>query len=406
MKTIKKSSRLEGVRYEVRGPVLQEAEAMIARGEQVLKLNIGNPAVFGFNAPDSLFDALERNIRSSQAYSDSKGVMPARQAIAAYHSQNKNISGVTAEDIFTGNGASEMITLAMQALLNNGDEILIPMPDYPLWTAAATMAGGKVIHYYCDEQAEWQPDIADIKKKVTPRTKGIVIINPNNPTGALYSEAILKDIAEVARQNGLIIFADEIYDRVVMEGYQHTSIASLAPDLFCVTFNGLSKSHIICGFRCGWMCLSGEKKYVQDYIDGITTLSSMRLCSNVLAQYVIPTALQDEMQNPHYKPGGRLYEQSRYVYEALNSIPGVSATRPKAALYLFPKLDNNIFHITNDQQFALDFLHQQKVLIVQGTGFNWIAPDHFRIVFLPKLTDLQTAMGKLEQFLSTYQQNA
>ncbi|MDL2235611.1 pyridoxal phosphate-dependent aminotransferase [Christensenellaceae bacterium OttesenSCG-928-L17] len=402
MKLLDKSNKLNHVSYEVRGPVLEEADKMIAAGEHVLKLNIGNPAVFGFSAPAPLLDEVAQHVASSQAYSASKGIAAACKAIAAYCA-TKGIPNVTEEDIYTGNGASDLISIALQALLDTGDEILIPAPDYPLWTAAATLAGGKVVHYLCDEQADWSPDIADMKKKITPRTKAIVVINPNNPTGALYEEAVLLEIAEVARQNGLLIFADEIYDRVVMDGYSHTSIASLAPDLFCITFNGLSKSHIVCGFRAGWMCLSGDKSRAQGYIEGINMLASMRLCANVPAQYAIPIALEDKGPNPHYMPGGRLYEQNKYIYEALNSIPGVSAVKPKASLYIFPKLDSR-FHIVDDQKFALDFLHQEKVLVVQGTGFNWIAPDHFRIVFLPALHDLQAAMEKLARFLHTYRQ--
>jgi alanine-synthesizing transaminase len=398
-----KASKLKDVRYEVRGPVLEEAEKMIRAGDKVLKLNIGNPAVFGFDAPEELFNQLANNIRSSQAYSDSKGIAPALAAIQAYHTK-KGLPNVTEGGIYTGNGASELISMCMTALLDTGDEILIPAPDYPLWTASATLAGGKVAHYICDESAEWAPDATDIKKKITPRTKAIVVINPNNPTGALYGREALQQIVDIAREHDLIIFADEIYDRIVYEG-THTSIASLAPDLFCVTFNGLSKSHIICGFRCGWMVLSGDKSKAQGYIDGLNTLSSMRLCANVLSQQVIPFALGQDEPNPHTLPGGRLYEQGMYVAETLNDIPGVSVVAPKASMYVFPKLDTGRFSITSDQQFAIDFLHRQKVLIIQGTGFNWGAPDHFRIVFLPNIEDLQTAMQKLDAFLSTYQQH-
>lgn len=403
MRSFNKSEKLNKVKYEVRGPVVAEADKMIAQGEKVLKLNIGNPAVFGFNAPDSLFEVLIANVRSSQAYSDSKGIPSARKAIGDY-CRSKNIPNVDETHIYTGNGASELITMAMQALLNTGDEILVPSPDYPLWTASVNLAGGKAVHYLCDEQADWNPDLADIKKKITSNTKAIVIINPNNPTGALYDPEVLKAIVEIAREHELIIFADEIYDRVVMGGLKHTSIASLAPDLFCVTFNGLSKSHIICGFRCGWMVLSGDKSKAKDYIEGLEVMSSMRLCSNVLAQHVIEVSLKEDQVNPHVLPGGRLYEQAAFVAKALNEIPGISAVAPKAAMYAFPKIDTKRFNITNDQQFAIDFLHEKKVLIIQGTGFNWHAPDHFRVVFLPSLEDLTDAMAKLNSFLETYKQ--
>lgn len=403
MRQFEKSSKLDHVRYEVRGPVLEEADRMIAGGEKVLKLNIGNPAVFGFNAPDDLFDDLAEHMRASQAYSDSKGIASARRAIAAY-CRRKNIPNVDEADIYTGNGASELISMALQALLGTGDEILIPAPDYPLWTASANLAGGNVVHYLCDEQSDWNPDTDDIKKKITPRTKAIVIINPNNPTGALYSDDVLKKIVDIAREHELIIFADEIYDRLVMGGASHTSIASLAPDLFCVTFNGLSKSHIICGFRCGWMVLSGDKSKAKGYIEGLNMLSSMRLCANVLSQHVIEGALKDEEINPHVLPGGRLYEQCEFVYRALNDIPGITAVKPKASLYIFPKIDVKRFGIKDDQKFAFDFLHDQKVLVIQGTGFNWHEPDHFRVVFLPNVDDLKEATDKLKTFLATYKQ--
>ena len=403
MREFVKSEKLNNVKYEVRGPVLDEANRMIAQGEKVLKLNIGNPAVFGFNAPEELFETLIANVRPSQAYSDSKGIASARAAILEY-AHRKNLPNVTENDIFTGNGASELITMCMQSLLNPGDEILIPAPDYPLWTAAATLAGGKVVHYICDEEADWNPDIANMRKLISDRTKAIVIINPNNPTGALYEVDVLRQIVELAREHGLIIFSDEVYDRVIMGGSPHTSIASMAPDLFCVTFNGLSKSHVVCGYRCGWMTLSGDKSRAQDYIEGLTTLSSMRLCANVLAQNVIAVSLKNDQVNPAVMPGGRLYEQCEYIHKALNDIPGVSAVKPKGALYIFPKLDIKKFNITNDQQFAFDYLHQQKVLLVQGTGFNWPRPDHFRIVFLPNLDELQEAMVKLRVFLEHYHQ--
>jgi alanine-synthesizing transaminase len=404
MTTIGKSSKLNNVRYEVRGAVAAEAERLTRQGVSVLKLNIGNPAAFGLNAPAHIKDDMTEYLLNAEAYSDSKGLLTARQAVADYCA-SKGIQGVTADDVYTGNGVSELIVMAMQALLNHGDEILVPAPDYPLWTAGVTFAGGTAVHYTCDEQADWNPDIADIKKKISPRTKGIVLINPNNPTGALYPKALLEQIVEVARQHRLIIFADEIYDRLVMDGLEHTSIAALAPDLFCITMNGLSKSHNICGFRCGWMCLSGDKTHVKDYIDGLTLLSSMRLCANVPAQLVIESALKpDSGQNSAYMPGGRVYEQRSFIHQALNNIPGVSAVKPKAALYIFPKIDAKRFSIHDDEKFALDFLHDKHVLLVHGTGFNWHAPDHFRIVYLPEVEELKTAADALADFLSYYRQ--
>jgi len=369
-----------------------------------LKLNIGNPAPFGFSAPAVIHTSMNENLAGAEGYSDSKGILSARQAIAKYCAA-KGIPNVTAEDVYTGNGASELIVMSMQGLLDHGDEILVPAPDYPLWTAAVTLAGGKAVHYICDEQAEWNPDIADMKKKITSRTKGIVVINPNNPTGALYPKELLEQIAELARQNGLIIFADEIYDRLVMDGREHTSIGALAPDLFVVTMNGLSKSHNICGFRCGWMSLSGDKSHAQDYIEGLTLLSSMRLCSNVPAQHVIEAALKPvQEKNTALLPGGRLYEQREFIYNAVNSIPGLSAVKPKAGLYIFPKIDAKRFGITDDVKFAYDFLHEKHVLLVHGSGFNWKEPDHFRIVYLPNLDDLKTAAERLGDFLETYHQ--
>ena len=404
MFVLEKSRKLDQVRYDVRGRVAQEAEKLSAQGIEILKLNIGNPANFGFEAPEHIRHAMMEDLSKAVAYSDSKGLLSARIAIADY-CRSKDIPNVGVDDIYTGNGVSELIVMVMQGLLNYGDEILVPAPDYPLWTAAVTLAGGKAVHYMCDEQAEWNPDIGDIKKKITANTKGIVIINPNNPTGALYPKEVLEQIVAVARQNSLIIFADEIYDRLVMDGHRHTSIASLAPDLFVITMNGLSKSHIICGFRCGWMCLSGDKSGVQDYIDGLNLLSSMRLCSNVPSQLVIENALSAVGEtDKSLLPGGRLYEQRTYITEALNSIPGVSAVKPKAALYIFPKIDAKRFGITNDEKFALDFLHDKHVLMVHGTGFNWAEPDHFRIVYLPNIDDLKTATDGLADFLSYYRQ--
>lgn len=404
MRVFEKSNKLENVCYDVRGPVVEEANRMIANNMEILKLNIGNPAPFGFDAPEEIIQDMAFNLRDSQGYSDSKGIFPARKAIMQY-AQLKKLPNVGIDDIYIGNGVSELIVMAMQGLLNDGDEILIPSPDYPLWTAAANLAGGKPVHYICDEQAEWYPDLDDIRNKITNRTKGIVIINPNNPTGALYPKEILEEIAEIARQNDLIIFSDEIYDRLVMDGLEHVSIASLAPDLMCVTFNGLSKSHRVAGFRSGWMCLSGEKSAAKGYIEGLNMLSSMRLCANVPAQSIIQTALGGyQSADELLLPGGRIYEQRKYIYEALNQIPGISAVRPKAAFYIFPRVDVQKYQIYNDEKFVLDFLRQQKVLLVHGGGFNWKQPDHFRIVYLPRVEELKLAIGKLEAFLQGYSQ--
>ncbi len=405
MRTFEKSSKLDHVCYDVRGPVVDEANRMIANNMEILKLNIGNPAPFGFDAPEEIIQDMAYNLRDSQGYSDSKGIFPARKAIMQY-AQLKKLPNVGIDDIYIGNGVSELIVMAMQGLLNDGDEILIPSPDYPLWTAAANLAGGKPVHYICDEQAEWYPDLDDIRSKITDRTKGIVIINPNNPTGALYPKELLEEIAEIARQHELIIFSDEIYDRLVMDGMEHTSIASLAPDLMCVTFNGLSKSHRVAGFRSGWMCLSGDKRAAKGYIEGLNMLSSMRLCANVPAQSIIQTALGGyQSADELLLPGGRIYEQRKCIYEALNSIPGISAVKPKAAFYIFPKIDIQKYHIYNDEKFVLDFLRQQKVLLVHGGGFNWKQPDHFRIVYLPRVEELKLAMRKLENFLQGYSQD-
>lgn len=402
MKLIGKTKKLENVAYDVRGPVVNEADHMIEQGIKIMKLNIGNPAPFGFEAPYEIIRDMMANLTESEGYSDSKGIFSARKAIMQY-CQLKNIPNVGLNDIYTGNGVSEMISMSMQALLDNGDEILIPSPDYPLWTAAATLAGGNVVHYICDEQADWNPDINDIKKKVTDKTKGIVIINPNNPTGAMYSKEILEQIVEVAREHELIIFADEIYDRIVMDGRKHTSIASLAPDLMTVTFNGLSKSHRIAGFRVGWMCLCGDKSKAQGYIEGLNMLSSMRLCSNVPAQQIVQTALGGyQSVDELLLPGGRIYEQREYITERLNSIPGISVVKPKAAFYIFPKIDTKKYKIFNDEKFVLDFLKEQHVLMVHGGGFNWKDPDHFRIVYLPRVEELKLAMDKFEMFLHGY----
>jgi len=404
MRMFEKSSKLDNVLYDVRGPVVDEAGRMEEDGMEVLKLNIGNPAPFGFSAPQEVILDMLSNVRSSQGYSDSKGIFSARKAIMQY-SQLKHIPGVAMSDIYTGNGVSELINLCMQALLNNGDEILIPAPDYPLWTATATLAGGNVVHYICDEQSDWYPDLDDIRSKITDRTKAIVIINPNNPTGAVYPKELLKEIVQIARENELIIFSDEIYDRLVMDGYEHTSIAALAPDVFCVTFSGLSKSHMIAGFRIGWMILSGAKKKAKGYIEGLNMLSSMRLCSNVPAQSIVQTALGGyQSVNEYIQPGGRIYEQRDFIYKALTDIPGITAVKPKAAFYIFPRLDTEKFNIFDDERFALDFLHEKQVLVVPGKGFNWNHPDHFRIVYLPNIRTLSKAAAKLSEFLETYRQ--
>ena len=404
MRTFDKSTKLDNVLYDVRGPVVDEAARMEEEGKEILKLNIGNPYPFGFSAPQEVILDMLSNIRTSQGYSDSKGIFSARKAIMQY-AQLRNIPNVSMNDIYTGNGVSELINLCMQALLYNGDEILIPAPDYPLWTATATLAGGNVVHYVCDEQSDWYPDMEDIKKKINHRTKAIVLINPNNPTGALYPREVLQQIVDIAREHQLIIFSDEIYDRLVMDGEEHVSIASLAPDLFCVTFSGLSKSHMIAGFRIGWMILSGNKAVAKDYIEGLNMLSNMRLCSNVPAQAVVQTALGGHQSvNDYIVPGGRIYEQREYVYKALCDIPGISAVKPKAAFYIFPKIDTKKFNITNDEQFALDLLREKKLLIVHGSGFNWKEPDHFRVVYLPRIEVLEDAMGKLGEFLEYYRQ--
>lgn len=405
VRQFKKSSKLDNVLYDVRGPVVDEAARMEQAGTHVLKLNIGNPAPFGFRAVDEVVHDMAHQLTDCEGYSDSKGLWSARKAIMQYY-QLKNLPNVHMEDIYTGNGVSELINLCMSALLDDGDEILIPSPDYPLWTACATLAGGKVVHYMCDEQAEWFPDMDDIRKKVTKRTKAIVIINPNNPTGALYPREVLEQIVEIAREHQLMIFSDEIYDRLIMAGEgEHVSIASLAPDLFCVTFSGLSKSHMIAGYRIGWMALSGNKRIAKDYIEGLNMLANMRLCSNVPAQSIVQTALWGHQSVESYVvPGGRVYEQRNFVYEALNSMPGVSAVKPKAAFYIFPKLDKKRFNITNDEQFALDLLKDKKILVVQGSGFNYTDNHHFRIVYLPRRRTLGEAMEALADFLSYYRQ--
>ena len=400
----KKSSKLDNVLYDIRGPVLDEAYRMEDQGIHVLKLNIGNPAPFGFRTPDEVVKDMQDQLTECEGYSNSRGLFSARKAIMQYD-QLKGIPNVDVEDIYTGNGASELIQIAMNAFMDVGDEILVPSPDYPLWTACATLAGSTAVHYICDEQANWYPDVEDIKSKVTPRTKGIVVINPNNPTGALYPREVLQEIVDVARENQLVIFADEIYDRLVMDGKQHVSIASLAPDLFCVTFNGLSKSHMVAGYRIGWMSLSGNKSIAKDLIDGINMLSNMRLCSNVPAQSIVQTCLGGIQRGQGLLvPGGRIFEQREYVYERLSNMDGVTVTKPEAAFYIFPRLDPDKFHITDDDQFALDLLKDKHVLITAGKGFNWKKPGYFRIVYLPRRHTLHEAMDKVEDFLSYYRQ--
>lgn len=404
MREFKKSQKLNNVLYDVRGPVVDEAARMEAAGMQVLKLNIGNPAPFGFRTPDEVIYDMRQQLTECEGYSASKGLFSARKAIMQY-AQLKNIPNVDIEDIYTGNGVSELIQLSMSALLDSGDEVLVPSPDYPLWTACVTLAGGTAVHYICDESAEWYPDMDDIRKKVNENTKAIVLINPNNPTGALYPKEVLMDIVKIARENNLIIFSDEIYDRLIMDEEEHVSIASLAPDLFCVTFSGLSKSHMIAGYRIGWMILSGNKKIAHDYIQGLNMLSNMRLCSNVPAQSIVQTALGGHQSVRDYiVPGGRIYEQREYIYKALNDIPGITAVKPKAAFYIFPKIDVKKFNITNDEQFALDLLREKKILIIHGGGFNWAEPDHFRVVYLPRIEVLEESMGKLTDFLESYRQ--
>jgi alanine-synthesizing transaminase len=405
-KSVLKSRKLENVCYDIRGPIMKEAMRMESSGEKILKLNIGNPAPFGFTAPDDVMENVIRNLPNAQGYGDSKGLLSARSAIANY-SLEKKIPGVSVNDIYIGNGVSELIVMAMQGLLDNGDEVLIPMPDYPLWTAAVNLSGGKAVHYRCDEESNWYPDIKDIERKVHGKTKAIVVINPNNPTGSVYPLEILEKIVKIAQEHKLIVFADEIYDKILYDGAAHRSIASLADDLFFVTFNGLSKAYRAAGFRTGWMVLSGNKSPAGDYIEGLDILSSMRLCSNMPSQFGIQIAL-DGYQGIYDMtlPGGRLLEQRDTIYTLLNGIPGVSCTKPQGALYCFPKLDTAKFRITDDEKFVMDFLKEKKVLVVQGTGFNWPEPDHFRIVFLPKKEDLETAVNLLKDFLSTYIQKA
>ena len=405
MRTFEKSSKLDYVCYDIRGPIMDEAQRMSEQGIDILKLNIGNPAPFGFKAPKEIEEAIGNNAAITEGYSDSKGLVSAREAILKY-CQRKNMPNVSIDDIYTGNGVSELITMSMNGLLNYGDEVLVPMPDYPLWTASVTLAGGKAVHYRCDDKQNWYPDIKDMESKITPKTKAIVVINPNNPTGALYPTEILEQIVDLARKHELILFADEIYDRLVMDGKEHIALSSLAPDLLTVSFNGLSKSHLIAGYRCGWMVLCGEKKHAKGYIEGIKLLSAMRLCSNVPAQSLIPVALDNlESTKELLVPGGRIYEQREVIYNALNEIDGLSVVKPTAAFYMFPKLDIKKFGIIDDEKFVLDFLKEKHILFTHGGGFHWDQPDHFRVVFLPEVSVLSTAADRLNDFLSTYHQN-
>ncbi len=401
MRDFDKSSKLERVSYGIRGKEYDEACRMEADGIDLIKLNIGNPAPHGLMAPDEIIVDMIYNLKSTEGYSDSKGMFSARKAIMQY-CQLKKIPNVGIDDIFTGNGVSELITMSMQGLLDHGDEVLVPAPDYSLWTASVSLAGGTPVHYICDEANHWNPDLDDIRAKVTPNTKGIVVINPNNPTGVLYSRETLEGIVAIAREFGLILFADEIYDRLVMDGLEHIALASLAPDLLTVSFNGLSKSHRVAGFRCGWMCLAGDKSHAQGYIDGLNLLAKMRLCSNVPGQSIIQTALGGYQSCDEYlRPGGRIYDQREYIYKALNDIPGISAVRPDAAFYIFPRIDLDYYDIEDDQQFALELLRQKKVLVTRGTGFNWGKPDHFRIVYLPDIVKLEEAIKRLTEYLET-----
>ena len=402
--SVHKSHKLDDVLYDIRGPVLDAAVKLEHEGHRITKLNIGNPAAFGFEAPDEVLVDMMRNLPTAQGYSDSQGIYTARKAVMQY-GQRMGISGVEIDDIFIGNGVSELIGMAAQGLLNNGDEVLIPSPDYPLWTAATNLSGGVAVHYRCNEDTDWSPDIDDIRSKVTDRTKAIVVINPNNPTGAVYSRETLNEIVEIAREHNLVVMADEIYDKIIYDDAEHTSIASLADDLIFLTLNGLSKTYRVAGFRSGWMTVSGDKARAASYIEGLRMLASMRLCANVPAQHAIQSSLGGYQSIGEFVvPGGRLFEQRELAHDMLNAIPGVSCTKPAGALYLFPKIDTERFKIVDDQQFVLDFLRSEHILMVQGTGFNWPEPDHFRIVFLPRVRDLQFAIGRLEKFLSTYRQ--
>jgi alanine-synthesizing transaminase len=399
VRTISKSSKLSNVCYDIRGPIMDRARQMEDEGQKIIKLNIGNLAVFGFDSPEEVQQDMIRNLPNSAGYSDSKGIFAARKAVMHY-TQQQGIKGVTLDDIYLGNGASELIVMATNALLDTGDEVLLPSPDYPLWTAAASLSGGTPVHYRCDEDNGWMPNLDDIRAKITPRTKGIVVINPNNPTGALYSDELLQAIVDIARQHGLVIFADEVYDKVMYDGVEHTAIGSLSEDVLTLTFNSLSKSYRSCGYRAGWMVVSGDKKPAKDYIEGLNMLSNMRLCSNVPGQYAIQTALGGYQSiNELVGEGGRLRRQRDLAYELITAIPGVTCVRPVAALYMFPRLDPKIYPIEDDQAFFLELLQETRVMLVQGTGFNWPAPDHFRIVFLPHEDDLREAIGRVARFL-------
>ena len=400
MKTIQKSSKLANVCYDIRGPVLDKARQMEDEGQKIIKLNIGNIAAFGIEPPDEIVQDMIRNLPSAAGYTDSKGLFAPRKSVVHY-TQEKHIAGVNIDDVYLGNGASELITMSLNALLDVGDEILVPAPDYPLWTASVSLSGGKPVHYLCDEGAGWLPDLEDIRRKITPATRGIVVINPNNPTGALYPDEVLLAIVEIARQHQLIVFADEIYDKTVYDGASHTSIASLADDVLFVSYNGLSKNYRACGYRAGWMVVSGDKRHATDYIEGLNMLASMRLCANTPGQLAIQTALGGYQSiKDLVAPTGRLGRQRNLAYELLSQIPGVSVVKARAALYMFPRLDPKIYPIADDQQFAYELLAEEKVLIVQGTGFNWIAPDHFRMVFLPNSDDLTEAIGRIDRFLA------
>ena len=402
MKPIRKSQKLDNVCYDIRGPVLELAQRMEEEGHKIIKLNIGNVGVFGFDPPEEIQLDMIRNLSNASAYSDSKGIFAARKAIMQY-CQEKGIQGVTLDDVYTGNGVSELIVLSMNALLNDGDEVLVPTPDYPLWTAAVSLSSGTPVHYLCDESKEWAPDLSDLRKKITPRTKAIVVINPNNPTGAIYSKEVLLELTQIAREHGLILFADEIYDKMLYDGEKHLSLASLSTDVVIITFNGLSKNYRSCGYRAGWMVVSGDKEMVRDYIEGLNMLASMRLCANVPGQYAIQTALGGYQSiNDLVGEGGRLAKQRDLAWKLITDIPGVTCVKPKSALYLFPKLDPEVYPIEDDQQFVADLLKEEKVLLVQGSGFNWGKPDHFRVVFLPHEDVLKEAIGRLARFLERY----
>lgn len=397
---LKKSTKLEHVCYDIRGPVLKAANALEEQGHKIIKLNIGNPAPFGFDAPQEIVTDMMLNLPNAAGYTDSKGIFPARKAVCQYY-QQKGILDLHVNDVYIGNGVSELIMMSMQGLLDNGDEMLVPMPDYPLWTAAVNLSGGTAIHYKCDEENHWYPDIADMESKITANTRGIVIINPNNPTGAVYPRHVLEQIIDLARKYDLVLFADEIYDRIIYDDVEHIAVASLAKDLLCISFNGLSKSHRIAGYRAGWMVISGDKSRATDYIEGLDMLASMRLCANHPSQYAIQTSLGGYQSiNDLIRPGGRLYEQRNIAWQMLNEIPGVSCVKPDGAMYCFPKLDPNVYPIEDDEKLMLDFLQDEKVLLVQGTGFNWPTPDHFRVVFLPAPIELKEAMNRLSRFLA------